>query len=880
MCVGLARGADEIAMTIAAEISPQGDSIEGVAHISFVNGGPDPLDHLVLLLYPQTLAEPESELNDLTFSRVYPGRFSPGGMVLPDHATEAVPFELAQGAYVRLPLEAPLAPGETVELELPFVTTVPRRFGTFGRYRWIVALNGGWTPQVAARRTDGSWDLAAPPPPASWVLDLRYDPSWSATVNGAVQGADRADAGAAVGSYSLFAPGLARVETDARFLTVVLHRAGEVITVDTEQGPITYVGRRPTKRQQQDLHRVAEGALGLMRALEVEGAEQGTVLVEVPLRWRLIEQGEGVILVSDRFLEVDPNFRRFAQTQLARAMMTDRLVGPMAAVESPADVPAMAEAVSWALLPRYLSGRYRFNPSAQDLLRPFDFLPSVEQFLYAPRYPFADEVINNPYQFDPLRADIRRFHRAGISPRVSLLKLKERTGALAVDSAATTYVASLRSGGSQPLLPLMEQRCGVELRSTWEDWEAAVPVLNYDLTVEREPLGERWLTHVEVTREVGAGQRVQEETVNVEAVIGARPGQRRTKIRLRWDGEGEGASWALETARRIQFVRLDPEHKLMEVSAEGFSQRHDNRRPRRLKVYPWGYLGDINVTEGTFQGTIGLSGKPAFDNRNFFEVYATHNEETMLGIGGGYYRFFGRSQSSLFRRNYLGFSSSVEMLNQRFAELPGQIPLVATGYLSYRYSNRYSGSFPTRGGSFRVSLHLGRFQQTILPDGTSPAFVGASVGGSGRFALHPSLVVAVMGKAGTTTAALPHQQLVLGGSNDLRGLPEHYATGNFKLLTSVELRYLVLKDMDLRIPFCRVRAIQLNAFVDAGWVGEGAPATDEMNVGVGGGIRFHVDTVGIWPTSGGIDVAWSPRAPVGNLLPWPVQIYLRVGQSF
>jgi len=53
-----------------------------------------------------------------------------------------------------------------------------------------------------------------------------------------------------------------------------------------------------------------------------------------------------------------------------------------------------------------------------------------------------------------------------------------------------------------------------------------------------------------------------------------------------------------------------------------------------------------------------------------------------------------------------------------------------------------------------------------------------------------------------------------------------------------------------------------------------------MNVGVGGGIRFQVDTLGIWPASGGIDVAWSPRAPVGNLLPWPVQIYLRVGQSF
>ncbi len=877
---------DAISYAVTARVADDGSTVSGTVHVAFHNRGPAPLDHLVLLLYPTRFRRVEPELNDLTFPRVYPGPFDPGDMVLTGADVEPVDFGLApEGTYVRLPLDEPVEPGGIAEIDLTFETTVPRRFGTFARHQWMVCLNGGWTPQVAARDDDGAWDLEAPPPAADWALELTYAPDLTAAINGATQGSDGAAAGATVAAEALFAPGHLVFQGRARFLTLVLHRGGTVTTVDTAAGPLTYVGQPPTTRQTRDLRRVAEGALGLLRSLGLPGAADGVVVAEAPLRWKLVEQGEGMVLVSDRFLEVDPSFRRFEQTQLARAVMTDRLLPAAEEVEAHRDAPPVAEAVAWALLPRYLASRYRFNPTAQELLRPLDFIPSVEQFLYAPSYPFADEVLNNPYQFDPLRADIRRYHRGGISPRISLLKVKERVGTLSVDAAATAYVRSL--GGDAPaalpFLDRIEADTGGEVRGLWDSWERDLPTMNYRLRVDRQRLGDGgWSTTIGVTREVPDGTPLVRETVEVEATVRAAGRHRpREQIRLRWDGEGDGTRWTLHTRRRIAVVALDPDFELLEIDPAGFLLRADDRVPRRLKVYPYGYVGAISLSDGTFEAMAGLAGRAAFDNHNLFSANAFHSEETMVGVSGVYYRYFGRARDALFRRNRVGLATSMEVLNQRFATVSTAVPLVFTAILSYRYDDSYGSWFPTRGGRLYASVHAGHSVATELPSpGDSPAFVGALLSGSIRLPLHPRLVLALRGKAGVTTATLPHMQLVIGGSDDLRGLPEHYATGHLKGFTCAELRWLPVRDLDWRLPLGRLRGIQLVAFVEAGWVGDGAPRAEEMAAGLGGGLRFHFDALGIWPTAGGFDVGWSPRAPRGNLLPWPVQIYLVVGQSF
>ncbi len=911
--------ADEVSYSVVAEVSDDGGEVRGVATVRYVNTGEEALDHLVLLLYPTRFREEEAALNDLTRPRVFNGRFSAGDMVLEGLETEPVPFELApEGTYARLALDVPLAPGAEVELELPFVTTVPARFGSFGRHAWMVALNGGWSPQVAARAADGGWDLEAPPAVAEWEVDLSYGPRWSAVVNGLVQGAptledDRSrgmlsaderrrrgqsavaaaardpgehegpgtGGGAAGRGEALFLAGRARVWTEGRFVTVVLHRRGEVTVVDTPEGAVTYVGLRPRKLQRKDMAGTAGTALGMLRGLGLPGTDRGTVVVEVPLRWRMLEQGEGCILVTDRYLDHEPAVRRFAQTQLARAMVTDQLLPFVEGAEGSREAPAMAEAVSWALLPRYLGLRHRIHLTAQDLLQPLDFLPSVEQFLYAPSYPFADEVLNNPYQYDPLRADIRRFHRGGIGPRTSLLKVKETVGALSVDAAAVDYVGRLAADDPRPYLSLLAERTGTDVRALWDPWERHLPTVNYALEVDRERLEEGWKTRIRVTKQIPEGAPVLPEPVDVRATVPRRGAEPRARYDLRWDGEGGETEWTLETERRIRRVQIDPTMKLLEIDRGGFIKRRDNALPAPVKIYPSGLIPSINVTEGTFEAYLGLSGRAAFDNRNLFSGYLSHNEETLLGAGVSYYRYFGRARDALFRRSRLGFHTSVTLLNPLFAEVAGAIPIIPVGTVSYRYADVYGGTFPTRGKYFYVSVHGGYAYAALLPDPDgNRAFAGFSVGGDFLLPFHPSLVLACRAKAGATTAELPHLQKVLGGNSDLRGLPEGFVTGHYKLFSGLELRALLARDLNIGLPLMRVRAIQGNLFLEGGWVGDGAPQPDEWNWGVGTGVRFHVDWFGLWPANAGFDVAWSPRAPRGNLLPFPVQVYLVLGQSF
>ncbi len=872
---------------MVAEIADDGRTVVGVVRYSIPNPGPEPLDELLLVLYPRTLSERDPVLTDLTFPRVYPERFSPADLELLDADGAPLILEpwpvsgIPDGSYAWMPLDPPVPPGERAEVELTFRTTVPQRFGTFGHYRWMVALNGGWLPRVAPRGDDGRWAPGAPLEPVDWDLDLSYPADHGAVINGAVSAGLGSDGGAAGLGTALFGVGHARYRGRARFLTVVLHRDMQVTTVDSPSGALVYVGRPPSDRQQQDLALVADNALGLLHEFELPEASDGAVVVEVPLRWRLVEHGEGCVLVSDRYLENDPTLRRFATTQLARAVITDRLRPAVERREARADAPAIAEAVAWALLPRYLERRYRFNPTAEELLRPLDFIPSVEQFLYAPQYPFHDEFLNNPYQYDPLHADIRRYHRAGISPRVSLLKVRERVGERTLDGATAAYVASLGDGDGVRYLDVVEARSGVPVRATWDAWEGTFPVLNYRLEVTRERTDEGWHNHIEVHREVLEEGAWAPEVVELRATLPRRGAQRRLRYELTWDGEGDVASWDLVTPRKLGRVSLDPRHKVLEADRDGFILRRDNLDPVPLKIWPYGSFGDINVSNGTFEIYGGLAARPANDNRHLWSLDLYHTERTFVGLGFGYGLYFGRSRDELYLRNRLTLGVGVDVLNQAFSRLPNLIPVVVDGGVGYRYDSRYGGLFPLRGGRFSASLFGGYVHPAALPDPDDPrGYVGGSASGTALLPLHPRVVVAFHGKGGATSATLPHKQMGLGGSGDLRGLPEGHATGHFKLFSAAELRVYAVRDIHLRLPGGRLQGVQLNAFVEAGWVGDGAPRLEEFRWGTGGGVRLHFAWFGLWPACGGLDVAWSPDAPRGNLLPWPVQIYLELGQSF
>ncbi len=918
--VGTAFAADRV--DISAVIEPDTGAVEGTMQWTVTNRTEVPLTEVLLFAYPEAYrADPD--LPDILLERVYPSAFEAGGQsvhdasVTMDGTTSDVAVVLREGevpVFV-VPLPVPLAPGGKTTVAFGFHTQVPRKYGSFGRFRRMITLNGGLAPMPVDVAPDGTWLLNAAPPRTQKRVTLDMPAAWGGVVGGVVL----EPRGGAVNVSTALNPATSiaqvvpqattrfaqvaldesedrrRVEVfaeEARWTTIALHR-GRASTVHHlpigEGRTATFVGRKLRRVQKRWVRWAASNADQVLRDAGIDVGTRGVVIVEAPLRRKLVELGDGVILVSDRYLEIERPFWRFMDVHLARAFLAEGLDDTIDARESPLRGPLTLDGVSWGLIPAYLERRWEKALNLRKLLEQFDFIPQVDDLLQTPVYPFADQIFDNPYVVDPLRADVRRFNRPLRSGRVLFLRLADHLEDEAVETGVAEY---LRGGGDGDLYALLSTDA-VATEPLADAWLGPIPRANLllDPLVRGRTESGKHTTEVTLRREQLEGDRTHHPT---EIVL--RMGPRREPVTLIWDGKEDVQTWNVETDHRVGVAVLDPRGRVLEIDRDGLAIKYDNRRPRTIDVTAWGYLLGAAITGTTLVVKAGVNFRPERDLRHRLSVEAFHDERALAGGTLAYTRYFGKPRLGAYRRHRIIGAFDFSWLDQ--SELQTDAPLLAEVRATYRYDDRRWSFKPTKGGFVEASVFGGKDFALNGESGRSLAesgYIGLDVSGSYLFRLHPWHLVGLRGRVGSVFGSVAHRQFSLGGRGNVRGVPSDTVLGSTRALLTVEWRHTFIRDLDVRIPwlFSRLRSVRGALFVEGGVVSDRItelPKPGQAAIAVGYGVRFFVDWFGFLPGMFGVDVAWSPGGVSSGVLPlspspedWvdvPFQVYLVGTQSF
>ena len=865
-------------LDVTATLDPETGAVEGALSWTVTNPTGAPLDHVELFLYPRIYRE-DPKLDDVLEPRVYPGAFEPADQaLLCDHAE--VTTEPAGLPVARVDLPEPLPPGATTTVVCGFTTAIPRRYGTFGRLRTTLTANGGLSPLPVTLSPDGRWLHQAPPPPIEQSLALDLPDGWGAVIGGTITGAaDR----------ELVADAIPR-SGPRRWLPVAVQKDLQRQSIPLSDGQTaTWVGRKLRKRQKRWVRRAVEGARTTLREAGLSTPERGLVLVEAPLRRNLVEPGDGVVFVSDRFLETAEIFWRYHDLHLARGVMAEQLAGLVDARERPLHVPTTLHGVSWELVPRYLRTRWRNHVNLKQLLEGIRFLPAIDNLLETPIFPFADQVFDNPWVVDPLRADVSRFNRPLRSGRALFLELEDLVGQETLDRAVDAYVAG---HGDGDFWTLLTERSGRDVRAQAEHW--LKPTSRVNLRIEAVERGRDddgfHTTKVTVQREVLQGE-VADRAVEVR-LNSARPG-RRGRVTLKWEGAEQVASWEVRTAGRVGSVIVDPRGRVLEVDEEGIGLKRDNRLPYTVMVTGYAYLVALDFTGLGLEAYGALNFRPLHDTRHHVMTRVYTDPETQVGAGISYVRYFGRQRSGSYRRNRLIAGLDLEWLYPRF-QVTG-VPFVLEGRASYVFETRQDTYFPTRGRRFQATVFGGK-DLALTDDHLRPPaetfYGGFDLLGVVLIRLHPWQVIGLKARLGLVGGNVAHRKFSLGGLDNLRGIPLNHTVGAFRVSGTVEWRHYFFRDRDLRLPLFRLRGMQGGLFAEAGLVADdlaAGPQPEELGLSIGYGLRFYGDWFGHLPAVFGVEVAWSPGAPSGRI-PWfatwdqwpqvPFQVYLVGSQSF
>lgn len=899
-----AEQAPDWSLKIEASADSREGTIAGRAWVTLWNPSLQPLSTMRLFVYPEYYAD-KPLLDDILWERVYPGLWEPGALGLgfvshsrEDGGSSALSWRRLEGGapIVEIQLPTPLLPGESVTVAVPFLTRVPHKYGTFGRAREILTASGGWHPIPVLLTPDGEWIHDAPPALADYEISVSVDQDRAVVLGDSVRGKagaapsrfvpDANPTGGEAGSPSA-GPAAVSWRGRARWVGLSVQKRSEQRNMPLSDGStLTWVGRPLNKGQRRWMRRAGEAVRETERSLGIDLPPRDILLVEASLRRRLVELGDGVIYISDRYLEAERLFWRYHDVHLARAILAMDIEPTL---QEPARLADFAlDALSWEFVGDYLGTRWRNHVGLRGLLQRFSFFPQVESLLETPAFPFADQIFDNPWIVDPLAADIRRFNRPLRSGRTLSLRLDDRVGTA---TKRQTMLRTLRGEAQHSLFVELARASGQDIDGLATSWLGDVPRVNLQLESVLRDRTEDGLHRTSVTvRRVDLEGESPDEVVEVRLSPGF--GRKKGRVTLRWQGKDEVATWDVVTKRRMNLVEIDPQARLTELDENGLNLRQDNRRPPAVRVSGFGYAG-LSITGQGFDAYGLLNIRPRHNTRHQVNVRASSNQQVIGGGGLTYAHYFGPPRWGLQLKHRVVFTADFAWLKQSFAETDA--PLLAEFSGGYIFETRSNSFMPTRGGRLSITGTVGRdfaLKNDSLRSLAESGFLGLDVQGIRLFKLHPNHVLAVKAKAGFVLGNVKHSQFTVGGDRDLRGIPESHIVSPARVMGALEWRHLFFKEADIPLPFQRVRGLQGALFIEGAAAAQAldtAPSVDDLHVSVGYGFRWFVDWLGVLPGVWGMDFAFSPGVPPGRLPvsirpdEWPevpFQIYFAGSQSF
>ena len=895
--VRTARAAEpDPAVVLDVTLDPGAARVAGHARLRVVNQTGAALDEIPLWLYPNHLATRAGALGDVTYHWLYPGIvFSPAAMTVANARADGAPARLAledtaAGArtIARVTLAAPLPPGAAVTIDVDFDTRLPRRFGGFGCDGLRCRMMGGFYPMPAGQSATG-FDLQAPPARAGRTRVALRAPTAVALV---VNGEPVVWPGAA---------GAIAVESaDVPYPSIVTDRALRPETITVNGHVVRYLHRkpRPPGSEDQTLPYVREDVTALVlktaeRALQLADAmlcqapcappkvpeaprpaadparTLPITLIEAPLRHQLVQAHGNVILVSDQIFRIFPvnRLRKYHHQELARAVLTAVVDARIAATEAPADRTLAAGVLGDYLTELYALLQFKKLEYAADLLRPFDFVPAVDQLIYAPLLASSSSYFGDVKDEDRVRDDVRLFaDPSAPSPRLVYNKLLDLLGG---PSLPTLARKTLDQG--EPFRRAAAETFGADLGWFWRQWLGPLPRVNYRLEAVRVRPGAGGGSHVEVDvrRE---GELIREP---VEVVVVDRAG---TPQVLRWDDATAAHSFAVELPAGLKSVEVDPRERLVETALGSLrtsdDPRYDNRQPRRWRLLYEGFGALLNISALTANFEAAFLLKPQHDLRHAFLLTAYHTEKTTIGAGGAYFWNFGTQADKNTLTSYLLGGLNLSRINPSFGLGAGSMPQPG-----YQVSGRLVLAHDTRDFLFDPWRAVGAsagvgYALTALDDGERLSQVTVGAGALRLFEMAPGHVLGIDATAAATFGdiELPVQLADAGGQTGLRGYFPGVLLGRANAIASLQFRDDYLSGLDWNLlHFTTVRGFAGTVFADAAAItacdGYGL-SSQNVFYDVGYSFRVLHDAFGVYQQLLSIDVAFpiNRHAPVGACL--------------
>jgi hypothetical protein len=886
------------ALALDLTLDPGASHAAGHVRLRVVNQTGGPLNDVPLWLYPDHLARRLKALGDVNYHWLYPGvAFSPAGMSVANARADGLPAAVTledtpAGAHTiaRVALPVPLAPGAAVAIDIDFDTTIPRRFGGFGCDGLRCRLMGGFYPMPAAQ-VGGAFDLRAAPARAGRArVTLRSPKALGLVVNG----------------EPVIWPGPTGTVTvesaDVPYPTIVTDRALRPETITVGGHVVRYLHRnpRPPGSEDQPLPYVREDVTALVlktaqRALELGDAMLcgptcappkvpqpprppdpasllPITLIEAPLRHQLVQAHGNVILVSDQIFRIFPvnRLRKYHHQELVRAVLAAVIDARIASTEAAPDRNLAAGTLAAYLTELYTLLQFKKVEYASDLLRPFDFVPAVDQLLYAPLLASSSSYFGDVQDEDRVRDDVRLFADPTTpSPRLVYNKLLDLLGAAAFPTLARK---TLNEG--VPFRRAAAETFGADLGWFWRQWLGPLPRVNYRLAAVRAtPLaGGGRHVEIEVRRE---GELIREP---VEVAVTDRAGV--TQV-LRWDDATGAHLFTVELPAGLKSVEIDPRGRLVETALGSLRRsddpRYDNRDPARWRLLYQGFGALLNITALTANFEAAFLLKPQHDLRHAFLFTAYHNQKVDFGVGGGHFWHFGAQADKNALDSYLLGGLNLSRLNAHFGLGAGDMPqpgYQVSGHLVLAHDTRDFLFDPWHavGGRLGVGYAL-----TALEGGQRLSQVGVSAGALRLFELAPGHVLALDATVGATFGdiRLPVQLTDAAGPDGLRGYLPGTLLGRANAVASVQFRDDYVSGLDWNLlHFTTVRGLAGTLFADAAVVSscdDYGLSSQNVFYDVGYSFRVLHDAFGVYQQLLSIDlgIPLNPRPPTGICLGQP-----------
>jgi hypothetical protein len=809
-----------------------------------------------LWLYPNVLAVRAPALNDVSFHWLYPGGFSPGGIEIANLRVDGVPaqveiFDLdfvGRRVLALAPLAAPLAPGRAVIVDVDFDTRIPRRYGAFGCDGVRCRLMGGFYPvpvrdnapvHAVARAGRTRVNLRLPRGLAL-VLDGRpiVNDGQPITVEG----------------------------DDVRYPTIVTDEVLRPATATVGAHVVHYLHRRPRPPSSNDqpMPYVREDIAGLV----LETARQALVLtdaagfprdvpvtlVEAPLRHDFVQQHGDVILVSDQIFRIFPfdRLRKFHRIEIARAVFAAVADAAIRAHEQPIDRDRAAGVLAAYLTDVYTRAEFQYVEYFRELLSPIDFVPSIDQLLYAPLLASPSSYFGDVDDRDAIRDGVGRFTELGPGPRLLYNKLLDL-----VTPARFPALARKLYVDRTPLRRAASEVFGADLGWFWAQWLLAVPSVNYRLEAVRvTPAATGSHVTIAVRRE---GERIREP---VEVQVVDRNGGTRTLV---WDDDTPAHQFDVDLPAGLASVEVDPRHRTVEQAIESLraadDPRMDNRKPPRWRLLYQGAGALFNISQTSLNFAVAMLAKPQYDLRRQVQIAAFHNETSQVGLGVTAGRSFGAQADRNNLTSVLLAGVTGARLDPSFGESLGEPP-----QNGWRLGGRLQLDHDTRDYLFDpwtaagLSAGVG-YAFTALESGSRLSQVSAGAMLLRLFELAPGHVLGIAGETSATFGDIKlfAQLTSAGGPLALRGYSADELLARSRALGRIEVRDDIFTGLDWNLlHFTTVRGFAGTLFADVATIGTCESygfSRDRVYFDVGYSFRVLHDAFGIHQQLLSIDFA-------------------------